>query len=390
MSVESAYARSRPTERVFSPVSLDGVFAALGYGATQQTLQDLLRYYGFNNREQFLTLEQQIKQALTGRSIQGDTALAFDKSASIVNPDYYQALTPYVYIAAVDFSNPVQAAAMINQWIEQKSGFRNVIDPRAVAYAVLVIVNTLRFKDDWVDKFEKSSTKPDRFTKLDGSRVQVPMMYQNKSMSYIQGPLTGIRKQFTDGATAEFVMGLPPDAVFTQELNYQYGKVDLYLPRFEIEKDIDIDTLLAAAGLGSVMSQNYGYINNLAIPSEIKQRVYIRVDEEGAEVRVVTPVMIALPAITMPPPTPVIRFDRPFHFRIIKNGQVLARGFYNAERETTPYTGPAEESRSYTPPIGVGRSAISPPGSPERFTLPSVGAFQLPQVGGVQIPFGNE
>ena len=330
MSLEAVHARNQPQERLISPVSLVGVLAALGFGASGQALQDLLRVSNFTNREQFLTLARQVKETLTGPEIQGETALAFDRNVSVINPEYYQALSPYVYMAQVDFDRPVEAVQIINQWIERYSGFRDVLSPQDVANAVLVIVNALRFKDQWTDQFEQSATQPQPFTRLDGQRVEVPMMTQLKSMGYIQGSVTAVRKTFENGAVAEFAMGLRPDEPFTDKLNYQYDKVKLYLPRFTIERDIDVDQLLVQAGLGSLRGNNYHNINPDVSMTNIKQRVYVRVDEVGAEVRAVTYATFALASISIQQGPPVIRFDRPFHFRISKHGQVIASGFYNA------------------------------------------------------------
>lgn len=338
MSIVQVYSQSKPTERAISPASIDAVLAALGYGASGPGLQQLMQLYGFTDRQQFLQLLQRITQAMSGQDIRGGNAIFFNRPYSVVHPEYYQAVANYMYLSQSDFSNPAQAAQEINGWIERNSGLPDVIPMMVFQNPDLrmIVANALWFKDDWVNKFQKSNTQADNFTRQNGQVARVPMMYQQCSLDwYDDGRVTAVKLDFEHGSHAEFVMGLPGNTAITGNLQYQHGDVQLSLPRFEAEQNIDLMPLLRVARLEGLFNDGFGFIslrNDLGVSSGA-QKLLARFDEQGAEVKVATYAGIALPMCAMPTQQPkVIRFDRPFHYRILKNGISIIEGWYDAER----------------------------------------------------------
>ena len=67
--------------------------------------------------------------------------------------------------------------------------------------------------------------------------------------------------------------------------------------------------------------------NNRSSIQETRQIIYVRFDEEGAEVKAAT-FGIVVPGIRDIGQVHVIRFDHPFHYRIVKDGITLVRGYY--------------------------------------------------------------
>lgn len=334
-----AYAQVKTSERAISPASLDAVLAVLGYGASGPAQQQLFQLYGFTDRSQFLQLLQRITQVMSDQDIKGGNAIFFEKRYSTINPEFYRAVANYMYLSQSDFTNANQARQEVNGWIERNSGLPDVI-PLLVFQnpdLKMIVANALWFKDEWERKFLKHSTRPDNFTNRNGQVVQVPTMSQTCTMSWLEsGPVTAVKLMFKNGAYAEFFLGLPENQVIPDHgVIYQQGKVELYLPKFEAKQEINLLPVFQAIGLSGLFNDGFGNIRperDLGV-SAAAQKLVARFDEDGAEVKVATYAGIALACIAMPPPEQpkIIRFDRPFHYRIVKNGISLIDGWYNGE-----------------------------------------------------------
>lgn len=333
MSLASAFLSLYPEQRAFSPVSLQAVLAALAYGATGKQMQSLFQELNISSYEQALQLLENIKEILSGPEIRGETALFFDQTKGDIETSYYSALSPMVYMGQVDFSNPTQAASLLNQWVETNAGFSNFFSSGDLFGLILVIANALHFKDTWVNQFDPNLTQEENFTSLNGTAKSLPMMHQTKNMQYIQSSsLEAVKLSFKNGAEAIFVMGPSPNESFPENLSLKEDKVILGLPRFTIEKEIDLKPLFEKAGLSSLFEFDFARITpDLVKVDKGMQKVQVVFNEEGAEVKVVTYVGMRQTAIA-PSSKPIkITFNRPFHFRIVKGEKIIVEGFYNGE-----------------------------------------------------------
>ena len=329
MSLVQVYSKLYPGERAISPISIYAVLSALGYGASGMAEQQLLRFFGFNNRQQFLQLLGKINSVISGPGIKGGNAIFFDEQYSTINPEYYHSIAKHMFLARSDFSNSEQAAYEINKWIEINSGLSNVI-PREVFNPSLkiIVANALWFKDEWINPFSEEDTHSDNFTQENGKIVQVQMMTQTDRLEcYDQNGITAIKMSFKNGAYAEFIMGQLPE-----HLQYRQEKVELHLPRFTAEQDLNLNDLFKALGLDGLY--NPGFLNisprgDLFV-SQARQKLYARFDEKGAEVKVVTYTGVAMMSMPSAPVRPkIIRFDRPFRYRIMKDDMEIIYGWYN-------------------------------------------------------------
>ncbi len=62
----------------------------------------------------------------------------------------------------MDFSDPKTAQAM-SKWISEQTN--GVLEPEIFFQGnqLLTLLNTIYFKDEWMDRFERQQTKPDVF-----------------------------------------------------------------------------------------------------------------------------------------------------------------------------------------------------------------------------------
>jgi serpin B len=82
---------------------------------------------------------------------------------------------------------PKEGVKQINTWVAEstKNLITEIIDPNNLNHlpdtvTELVLANAIYFKGKWKQRFNKKSTKDDKFYRLDGTTVDVPFMRQRR------------------------------------------------------------------------------------------------------------------------------------------------------------------------------------------------------------------
>ena len=107
----------------------------------------------------------------------------------------------------------------------------------------------------------------------------------------------------------------------TLTLQWKREGIRLYLPRFEVEFQANLNDALKAAGLGPIFQG--GDFTNLTTAgdlevSDVMQKVYVKVDESGTEAAAGTAMFMRYRSAEIEPPKQLrIRIDRPFVFSIV-------------------------------------------------------------------------
>lgn len=330
--ISKAYKELNPGERALSIVSVQTLLAMLGYGASGITLERLLTLFGIRERHEFL----RFLQNLNADDIKNAKAIFFDSSRNVIRIDYYQSISPYVSMFQLDFNDPDAAVHNMNNWIEANSGLSNVVPRSAVQKAGMIAVNALWFKDQWSTKFSKSMTTMDTFTKDTGSVIQLPMMRcESSTQYYVDNGVSMVRLHFRQSAYAEFIMGIPSQEPVPLNFPMLITDVITYLPKFSATFNNSLLPLIGKLGLESMKWPGFANLvdqGDLQL-SDIIQKLEVTFDEIGAEVKVAT----VSYACAMGPPRIkkqpiIIKFNQPFHYRIVKNGLFIVEGWYNGDK----------------------------------------------------------
>lgn len=245
-------------------------------------------------------------------------------------PSFYDAVTQFFDAEAhvLDFDSD-QAPAVINGWVDEKTRGRiDTIIEQIRPSAVMFLLNAVYFKGSWRTQFDPAATRSAEFHLDDGSSVQVPMMHapdvevrmgydsdaQIAELPYGGGAFTMVVVLPPPGGTlSELVAGL--DAATWERWMTLLGTpidADVAMPRFEIEYGRTLDETLQALGMELPFD---GYLADFSRMSdvdglyieEVRQKTFLRVDEEGTEAAAVTSVEVDL--VSAPP---AMRLDRPF------------------------------------------------------------------------------
>ena len=333
----------QPDENVFfSPLS---AYFALGMtangaaGATLDEMRTTLRQTGLSEEE-----ANEAYRGLLDLLLGLDPDVEFSIANAIwhrlglqVEPAFADAsrATFDARVEGVDFADPATAAA-INGWVssETRGNIEKIVDdPGELANTVMFLVNAIFFKGTWQLQFDPDHTRPDAFELLDGTIGTVDMMRNSDieilrhhvdqdievaELLYGRGAFAMTIFLPPRGATpAQLLEGVDAGAwdewIGTLEETSAIGAV--VMPKFKLDWDKKLNDDLAAMGMplafggGADFSRMAPGGEGFFI-SEVKQKAFVEVDEEGTTAAAVTSVNVVDSA------PPEFRVDRPFVFAI--------------------------------------------------------------------------
>lgn len=346
----------KPANTCLSPISVNYVFSMLNNGAdgiSRKEIQQVLGY-GSSTPEEINAFNQ--KMLVASRDLDPQVTIETANSIWIrkeypvlssfteVNKKYYQA-----EIQNVSFDS--QTLNKINKWVSDRTHGKiptilDEINERDVFYAM----NALYFKGKWKEPFEKKQTKMETFTNADGSESEVPMMCKTlKTLYYTADQYGMIALPYGNSAFSMWIL-LPHQDVslssIISTLNEESWantirsrmpyQVNLHLPRFQVNAEIDLIEILKRMGMPSLFGKeaDFSLINpaNSLYLTLAKQKAALQVNEEGAEAAAVTIVGGDLTAVG-PVQLPHLDFfvDRPFIYMIreISTGALFFMGEIN-------------------------------------------------------------
>ncbi|XP_076242557.1 antichymotrypsin-2 isoform X3 [Calliopsis andreniformis] len=337
---------------IMSPLSVSVVLAMAAYGARGETEEQFKKVLHLPSSKTLGTsgyqaLIDSINGIKENKLLLANKVFAAEKFA--VKPDYKSLTENYFRSVTqlVNFAKSNEAANTINTWVQQNTNNRinELVSPGDLnAMTALVLVNAVYFKGQWKNKFNPTFTKDMPFHVNENTVKNVPTMYRQGSYKY--GELPNLNAKFIEipykGNELSMVIILPNEinglAAVEQKLqsvsladilNQGYERdVQLFLPKFKIEKKIELNGILGKMGLTSMFSSraNFsGIADDDLVVSKVVQKAFIEVNEEGSEAAAATGVIFYETSLHFELPT-IMMIDRPFLFNCIyKNGNENAR-----------------------------------------------------------------
>ncbi len=256
------------------------------------------------------------------------------------NQDFYTARVTNLNFRDAD------APRVINQWVQENTrGKINKIVEKIDPDQVLFLINAIYFKGIWTNEFDKKQTANYQFKLTSSQQKQYPMMSQTGKYRYYENELfQAINIPYGRDGKISFYIFLPKQNslnAFYENLNTenwekwmtQFSKQEgfIRLPRFKIDYDVTLNQALTALGMGEAFSNGANFSGmgkNLKI-SEVKQKTFVEVNEEGTEAAAATSVGIMTLSARMPDQDPFrMIVDHPFFCAIRDNqtGSILFMG----------------------------------------------------------------
>ncbi|MDR3378364.1 MAG: serpin family protein, partial [Verrucomicrobiae bacterium] len=257
------------------------------------------------------------------------------------NREFFQA-----ELSEADFSKP-QAVKAINHWADRhtRGKIKEIVQFPFSDETRLILANAVYFKGTWLKPFKTGASRPREFHLAGGQTRQVPMMSQFGTFAYrgtddfqaVKLPYRGglqmeLYLPQTNSNPQNILAGLAArDWNKAAQTGFAEGEGSVTLPKFKIEYDLSLNEVLKALGMKSafVLGADFsGIANEPLYISEVKQKGFVDVNEEGTEAAAVTSGKITALSVRA-------RFDmvlnRPFLFLIsdVKTGSILFAGVMN-------------------------------------------------------------
>ena len=351
---------------VCSPLSLQYALAMAANGASGETLQEIIDFLGYGEEgiealneyskillEQLPAVDLNVDLKVTDALLVNDMFPLLPSFKKTVETNYYAA------VDNMDFSDPKQIAARINDWAKTNTnGFIDkLIDPSEISpEAVAFIMNALYFKAKWAGNkyspmFREEGTRSEDFHLKDGKTVKAKMMRNTRYHEYAE--MDGYKVLVLPYANGKFNMYvLLPDendiegmieklqTTAWSEIRAnlkQDAEVHVKLPKFNIENKHNLNDALNALGVkmafqpsvaefDMMFQQKSGYYYWI---SKVIQKSRIAVSEWGTEAGSVTVVEMDAATDAGPDQKHVYFYaDHPFVFVIGEktSGTILFEG----------------------------------------------------------------
>ncbi|XP_068956584.1 serpin B6-like, partial [Petaurus breviceps papuanus] len=296
-------------------------------------------------------VHQSLQSFLAGTKKTGSECLLrianclFGENTYDFNPSFKESCQKFYHskMEELDFANaPEEARKHINKWVEEKTEgkiaelLRNGF---ITSLTTLVLVNAIYFNGKWEKHFDKQRTREMMFKINKEKQKPVQMMFQESrfSMTYIGEVFTKILVLPYVGGQMDMVILLPDENTDLKTLEkgltsekladwlnpkrMDETKVEVFLPRFKLEKDLNMEDILQKLGMSDAFDRSMADFSGMSARNDlcltkVIHKAYVEVNEEGTEAAAATAAIITFGCAMY---TPQFVVDRPFLFLIRDN-----------------------------------------------------------------------
>ena len=309
-----------------SPYSIFTALAMTYEGARNETAQEMATVLNIEqDNESFHNYMKGLYEYLNENSkynISTANALWIRENFELLKA-YLNVITTYYggESSEIDFSNPEQAAGIINSWVENKTNnlIKNLVSPNAInpALTMLILTNAIYFKGIWQIQFDEVNTTDRDFYVSEESTIQVPTMSligKEDRYNYTETDELQILELPYKGEEISMVIVLPKNGVelnsvvsdiegdnFSELIDAMSRRnVDIYLPKFTLETSYELNDYLIALGMNNAFSGQADFSGidgrtDLFIDTVV-HKAFVEINEEGTEAAAATAVIMNLKA----------------------------------------------------------------------------------------------
>ncbi|XP_065144101.2 protein Z-dependent protease inhibitor [Paramisgurnus dabryanus] len=315
---------------VISPLSISTSFATLLLGARDVTRSQIVRGLNLAPLDEDV-IPDLFRDLLRNISILQQSTALFVHQQFQLEALFSDHVKKYFGgdVIAVDFGKTDRSRDIINDYVSTKTGNKVREMVKSVApLTQMMLINTNYYKGDWQHPFNPNKTELGRFYIDKYNVVEVPMMFAEDEFFQTQDTEVGVRiLRLPYRGDAALLIALPDASadytVIDDEINAERvlrwiknmkrEKMEVHLPKFQMEQRYAMHELLPHLGINSVFldSANLtGLSKDVGVKvTQVMHTAVIAVDETGTTAASATSVRIT--AYTLPP---IFRVNRPFFF----------------------------------------------------------------------------
>ena len=207
----------------------------------------------------------------------------------------------------------------------------------------MLILNAVYFKGEWLHQFKEYMTKKQIFYNMNKEQKNIDTMEITKYFNYFEDTnLQAVELRFIKESTTAIII-LPNEKIDINEFiyildkdneyfytivnNMKDNKVNLRLPKFEINYEKKLKEVLKTMGVNLPFEKNADFskirVQNDIYINEIIHKTYLKVNEQGTEAAAVTAIEMVFNSAANPRLEKIynMHVNRPFIF-ILRNDRL--------------------------------------------------------------------
>ena len=326
---------------LISPLSVMCALAMTTNGAKGETREQMESVLGMSVESLNLYLYSYLKSLPQGEKYKLNVANSIwftNDDSFVVNQDFLQANADYygADIYKTPFNN--QTLKDINNWVNNETD--NMI-PKVLEDIsddeVMYLVNALAFEAEWARIYESDQVYNRTFTKEDGTKQDVELMYSTEGEYLENENATGFIKYYKHSkyafvallpnegvSVSNYIDSLDGESITAMLANAKSVKVETAIPKFETEYDVEMSDILKAMGMTNAFDISMADFSEMGYYSEgniyidkVIHKTYIQVGEKGTKAGATT--VIDMNGGSAGPTDELKRvyLDRPFVYMLI-------------------------------------------------------------------------
>jgi serpin B len=317
-----------PADEVLSPLCIKYALYLLSLGANGETKQEIMNYLGNEySSEDFADMNFANYFAIN------------DKYR--LRNSYIEKISSLAKVKAAPFDE--RLIKSINDFVEKETHglIKKIISSRDLSDETMsIMVNVLYFKSRWNREFLVG--KEENFTKTDGCKVKVPMMYRGEGIcyykedeknQYLEIPYED--KRFALGVILPRSSGKLPKISIAdiQKLSLKKQRVYIRLPKFHQETKVDLVPILKDLGVKKIFTRSAelaGIAEQLQI-QKMYQKVVITVDENGTEATAANVTLHSRNCVSEKPIEFIANHSFLYYIVHIESGEILFLGKFDGQ-----------------------------------------------------------
>lgn len=343
------------TNMLISPFSASSALTMTYMGARKKTAKEMADVLHIQTEQ--TQIPALYNNLLSGLATRNEKTFALNVANSIWVSNDLKLLREYTDICkesflseafTQDFTKPQKAADSINTWVEEKTNnkIKKLLKKNNIMPGTkLVLVNALYFKAQWHTPFMENLNEELPFYAPD-AEIKATFMHKKGELEYTEDTTFQYLKIPYKG-NAYLLIALPKEKSKFDSLaqHFSYSQlnsaientnsahVDLFLPKFKIESEINMTLMLQQMGMKKAFTSKADF-SGITGKSELQigavvQKTFIELDENGTEAAAATAVVMKRATSMRPNKNKtVFRADHPFLFFLIaeKSETVLFMG----------------------------------------------------------------
>ncbi|XP_004432223.1 PREDICTED: serpin B9 [Ceratotherium simum simum] len=341
--------QDNPSHNVFySPVSISSALAMVFLGAKGNTAAQMAQVLSLNTdkdiHQGFQSLLAEVNKPGVHYLLRTANRLFGEKTCEFLSTFKESCLQFYrAELEQLSFAQAAeQSRKRINTWVSKKTEgkIRELLPGNSVdAQTRLVLVNAIYFKGRWNEQFNKTYTREMPFKINQKEQRPVQMMFQEATfqLAYIEEVQAQVLELPYMDEELSMVILLPDDSVDLNsvEKNLTFEKfiawtkpdcmksteVEVFLPRFKLEEEYDMESVLQHLGILDAFQQGKADFSAMSAErdlclSKFVHKSFVEVNEEGTEATAASAMVVVECCMEFGP-----RFcaDHPFLFFIRHN-----------------------------------------------------------------------